>query len=236
MSKLRLYVMVATFFVLLITACYLEFPVVTVLILIFVIVLYLCCSDGKVGFLGFGKTASSQISNFSRSLSVLPAVSTRSKGRRRDSNKPALLTGISGFSLNVFAPSNWRYPFLQRRVFAIAKATLDEQGLFCGSQDQWLSDNDVASMKVEISLEQYQREVRLTVQIEVVGRITITRSQASISEAACLWKNTVPRLTNSTDLIYDLEDALISAFNALLRDYFGSTHSGHQGNILPPGR
>ncbi|GEM_PF-1262279 len=229
MSKLRLYVTVATFFILLITACYLEFPVVTVLILIFVVVLYLCCTDGKVGPLGlFGRPVAriTSLTSMTRDggAQMLTCSRRPGKGRGKESNKAALLTGLSGFSLTVVAENGWRYPFLQRRAFVIARSTLADQGLYCENSEQWLHDNDVANLKIEIFVENYQREVRLTVLLEVVGKITIIRSQASISEAASLWKKAVPRLTNSSEFLFDLEEALTTTFNALLRDYFGTSY------------
>lgn len=225
--------------VLIVAGLYMEFPALISLILVFAIVIYLTFQDWKSPTANLGRlknSANRKLSNFSQNFSLPISTNTaRAKGRRKNSNRVALLTGLSAFCLTAEGPKNWRYPFLQQRAYGIAKATLIEHEIFTSNKEQWLTDSNTASLKVEIFLEEFQGEIRLTVQIEVIGKVTITRSSASISEAASLWKNTVPRLTSRSDLQYDLEDALVTAFNALLRDYFGSSHGSQGNHILPPG-
>ncbi|MDP3506950.1 MAG: hypothetical protein Q8T09_03095 [Candidatus Melainabacteria bacterium] len=239
MANLRRNIAWATLMVLIVAGLYMEFPALISLILVFAIVIYLTFQDWKSPSANLGRlknSANRKLSNFSQNFSMPHSTNTaRAKGRRKNSNRVALLTGLSAFGLTVEGPKNWRYPFLRQRAYGIAKTTLIEHEIFASNKEQWLTDSNTASLKVAIFVEEFQGEIRLTVQIEVVGKVTITRSSASISEAASLWKNTVTRLTSRTELTYDLEDSVIAAFNALLRDYFGSTHGSQRSHFLPPG-
>lgn len=218
-----MYIMTAGILVMFITAAYLEFPVVTTLILVICLVLYFCSQDWNKS----GKTLSiglrSSSSNYRAALtpSSMPRGKT-SKGK--SDNRAQLLTGLSGFCITVEGPFSLRFPLAKRRVSDLVKAILIDAELLCFEQDKWLQDSDYSQLQVLLLIEKSGPEIRITVHLEVAGRVEIIRSAANIVENVALWKRTITRITVASDLSFELEDAINSGLNALLRDYYGSTY------------
>ncbi len=223
-----MYIMTAGILVMFITAAYLEFPVVTTLILVICLVLYFVSLDWKNG----GKTLSidrrSNSSNYRAALT--PSSRPRAKtSKGKSENRAQLLTGLSGFCITVEGPFNLRFPLAKRRVADLVKAVLIDEELLCFEQDKWLQDSDYSQLQVLLLIEKSGPEIRLTVHLEVAGRVEIIRSSANIVENVALWKRTITRITVASDLSFELEDAISSGLNALLRDYYGSTYgAGHK--------
>lgn len=223
MKSLRMYIMTAGILVMFITAAYLEFPVVTTLILVICLVLYFCSQDWN----NRGKTLDinrrSNSSNYRAALT--PSSRPRGKASKgKSENRAQLLTGLSGFCITVEGPFNLRFPLAKRRVADLVKAVLIDEELLCFEQDKWLQDSDYSQLQVLLLIEKSGPEIRLTVHLEVAGRVEIIRSAANIVENVALWKRTITRITVASDLSSELEEAISSGLNALLRDYYGSTY------------
>lgn len=236
MREIKQYITIATFLVVVVTAAYLEFPMVTALILVIIIVIYLATrnSSDKPNFLS-GRNFSFAPERTSAQI-IAPYLNkhrTRSKG----SNRASLLTGLAGFCLTVRGRTSWRYPFLLRNAANLTKAILDGQELRAAKEDLWLTNSDYAQLTIDILVEQIGQEIRLTAQLEVIGKVEITRSNASIKEASSLWKSTMTRITAASQISFDMEDAIISGLSQLLADYFTSTYRNADvySRRLPPG-
>lgn len=235
MREIKQYITIATFLVVVVTAAYLEFPMVTALILVIIIVIYLATrnSSDKPNFIS-GR-------NFSfspeRNSGQIIAPYLNKHRTRSGSNRATLLTGLAGFCLTVRGRTSWRYPFLLRSAARLTRDILDGQELRAAKSDLWLTNSDYAQLTIDILVEQIGQEIRLTAHFEVVGKVEITRSNASIKEASSLWKSTMTRITVASQISFDMEDAIIAGLNQLLADYFTSTYKNADvySRRLPPG-
>lgn len=231
-NRLKTYVPVATFLVLVVSLCYLEFPVVTGLIILILVVLYLCFNDGiggkKKPLFSFGKTDSLLIpGNLQKqSFGVLESVAGKSENNRAR----FFLAGLKGFCPQVEGRAGWRHPFLIGKAKAAVKATLQGEGLFCGDPHQWLNDCNFAKLSTEVTVERSGRASRLVVKMAVLGKVEVNRAETSICDQTVLWHNSVQRMTVG-QLEATLKEALEACFDALLRDYLSETHKAQSVNL-----
>ncbi|MDP3506772.1 MAG: hypothetical protein Q8T09_02160 [Candidatus Melainabacteria bacterium] len=228
-NRLKTYVPIATFLVLLVGLCYLEFPVITGLIILILVVLYLCFNDGiggkKKSFWGFGKADQSASMLLSTTEQKPQFAALLSSAGKSDKNRTrSFLAHLNGFCLQVEGRTGWRNPFLLGKARATIKSTLEAEGLYCEDKDLWLRDNNFARLQAEVAVERMGRTTRLVVKMMVVGTVEINRAKTSISDQTILWQNSVQRMAIGSPLEYALKEALESCFDALLRDYLSETY------------
>ena len=232
-NRLKTYVPIATFLVLMVSLCYLEFPVITGLIILILVVLYLCFNDGiggkKKSFLGFGKADQSasvllSTTEQKQQFGAWPMALLSSAGKSDKNRTRSFLAHLNGFCLQVEGRTGWRNPFLLGKARTTIKSTLEAEGLYCEDKDLWLRDNNFARLQAEVAVERMGRTTRLVVKMMVVGTVEVNRTQASISDQTILWQNSVQRMAIGSPLEFALKEALESCFDALLRDYLSETY------------
>jgi hypothetical protein len=236
-NRLKIVLPTATFLVLLVSLCYLEFPVITGLIILIMVVLYLCFYDfpgiggKKRSFLGFGKAdqsgtaATVLLSNTERKPQLAwPIALLASAGKSENNRNSSFLAHLKGFCPQVEGQVGWRNPFLLGKARAAIKKTLDAVELYCKDTDIWLHDNNFARLQAEVVVERMGNNTRVVVKMKVVGTVEINRSEASISDQNVIWQHSVTHMALGSPLDVALNEALESCLNALLRDHMIATH------------
>lgn len=217
--------------------CYLEFPVVTGLIILIMVVLYLCLYDvpfiggKKKSFLGFGKADQSDkvaavllSATEQKPQRAWPMALLSSAGKSENNRNSSFLAHLNAFCPQVEGQVGWRNPFLLGKARAAIKKNLDAVGRYCKDKDLWLRDNNFARLLVEVVVERIGGNTRLLVKMKVVGTVEINRTQATISDQTVIWQHSVTHLALGSPLDVALNEALESCFNALLRDHMIATH------------
>jgi hypothetical protein len=227
-NRLKTYLPVATFLVLVVSLCYLEFPVVTGLILLIMVVLYLCFNDGiggkKKAFWPLPLVEKSKPDGAQPPYRLVVG-SSGGHSKFEKNRCRTFLGGLSGFCLNLKGQTIWRHPFIIGQAEKIARSTLEREGLLCGKQDLWLADSQFACLQLEVIVERLAGFVGLTVNMSLLGVVEVNRKQGNIRDQTVFWQYTVQRATAGSLIQASLQDALAVGFDALLRDYLSETYN-----------
>ncbi|MBC7996412.1 MAG: hypothetical protein IAF58_00605, partial [Leptolyngbya sp.] len=205
MPKMRFYFVLTLFLMLFLTANYLEFPVHTVLILGIVVYLWFMFRSSSPNQINFPQIKFPAVDLLSFSLP--------SRGNARNRNvRSQLLAGIRGFSLSIFADKPAIMPFIGIRAGNCVKEFLHENHLIVDQTNAWISDPNLANLRLTVVIQASGGNVHITVVAEIEGMVSVTRSFAdnslTVSDSSILKTYSDSRVNRKALVVQEVEKAI----------------------------
>jgi hypothetical protein len=220
MQTLRSNAVIALLVVVVFTACYLEFPVITVLFLVIMLFLWFT-------FRGSDKSQFNMPAFRMPAFSSWPTLTRRPEARSKKTTRSQLLAGIRGFSLSLTADKPFTMPFIGMRASRCVKEFLSENHLLVDADNAWMSDPNLANLSLTVAIQASGIQVQITVVAEVIGMVSVARafssSAVTVSDSCVLKTYAQYRVTPKTLVVQEVESAIQGCLWPLLHDIGTST-------------